>query len=63
MNPWLAFALGLLAGSGLYWLGEYLLRPRKIAELPDLGEETLAIPEDAELERAASELRRQGRIV
>jgi len=61
MNPWLAFALGILAGSCIYWLAEYLLRPRVIAELPDLGEETLA--EASELEREISGLGRQGRIV
>ena len=61
MNPWLAFALGMIVGSCIYWLAEYLLRPRKIAELPDLGEE--AIEENAELEREISGLGRQGRIV
>ena len=61
MNPWLAFALGMLTGSCIYWLAEYLLRPRVIAELPDLGEETLA--EASELEREISGLGRQGRIV
>jgi len=61
MNPWLAFALGMLTGSCTYWLAEYLLRPRKIAELPDPGEETLA--EASELEREISGLGRQGRIV